>query len=459
MSEEDSNRNLIIRARNFAINSHTHIGHRRKYTKLPYSEHLQNVANIVASVTKDPETTAAAWLHDVVEDTTATLEDVEAAFGKTVVGLVESLTDISRPSDGNRLMRKALDRDHLAQADYRAKTVKLADLMDNCEDILKHDPSFGKVFLQEMGALLKVLSEGQADLYEKTTRLYTKWMDRLGLVPSPEDHFKIPVSGFAERWQASPHLTRLYLDTFRAEDIAEPLRSFDVEQPGKEVLAILQSESIDVIGLRDKGVIRGYAQRADLAGSRCGDYRRIFRAGQVLWSDDRLLDVIHPLTIYDQVFLTAFGEVAGIIRRSNLNKPIARMWLFGIIILAEMELTRLIDQYFPAESWRTIIPAGRLDKARVLQEERERRKQSCRLIDCLQLSDKGQLLLDHPEGLKLLGVESKQVGKKFIKELTSLRNNLAHGQDIVTYDWAPIVRIAARLSEAAFSQRVEINQF
>ena len=44
----------------------------------PYSEHLQNVANSVASVTDDPETLAAAWLHDVVEDTPTALEEVES---------------------------------------------------------------------------------------------------------------------------------------------------------------------------------------------------------------------------------------------------------------------------------------------------------------------------------------------------------------------------------------------
>jgi (p)ppGpp synthase/HD superfamily hydrolase len=59
---------------------------------------------------------AAAWLHDVVEDTPVTLEDLHSEFGEGIAELVEALTDISRPEDGNRRKRKAIDREHLAHA-------------------------------------------------------------------------------------------------------------------------------------------------------------------------------------------------------------------------------------------------------------------------------------------------------------------------------------------------------
>ena len=54
---------------------------------------------------------AAAWLHDVVEDTPATFEELEREFGPEVTRLVRELTEVSRsPSDGNRAARKAIDR-------------------------------------------------------------------------------------------------------------------------------------------------------------------------------------------------------------------------------------------------------------------------------------------------------------------------------------------------------------
>jgi (p)ppGpp synthase/HD superfamily hydrolase len=98
---------------------------------------------------------AAAWLHDTVEDTPATLGDIEAHFGAAVAELVEELTDISKPGDGNRARCKEMDRRHLAQASARTKTVKLADLIDNCRDITRHDPHFARVYLAEMMRLVE----------------------------------------------------------------------------------------------------------------------------------------------------------------------------------------------------------------------------------------------------------------------------------------------------------------
>src|SRR5688572_10506498 len=138
MNENRTSKDLVARAREFAIRAHASIGHRRKYTQLPYDVHLANVAEIVSSVTNDPEMIAAAWLHDVVEDTPVTLEDVQSQFGEGVAELVEWLTDVSRPEDGNRAKRKTTVRAHLAQASSRAKTVKLADVIDNARDISKH---------------------------------------------------------------------------------------------------------------------------------------------------------------------------------------------------------------------------------------------------------------------------------------------------------------------------------
>lgn len=113
------NQELIERAKEFAIRAHDSIGHRRKYTQLPYHVHLVNVADIVSSVTDDPEMIAAAWLHDVVEDTPVSLQDVHSEFGEGVAELVESLTDISRPEDGNRATRRSIVNTLHSQAHAR----------------------------------------------------------------------------------------------------------------------------------------------------------------------------------------------------------------------------------------------------------------------------------------------------------------------------------------------------
>jgi len=123
------------------------------------------------------------------------------------------------------------------------------------------------------------------------------------------------------------------------------------------------------------------------------------------------------------------------------------MWLFGAITLYEMALVPLIERSFPDDSWHDVLTAARLDKARQLQSERERRGRPCRLIDCLQFSDKAQLMLEHPPTMQKMRFASKKVRKRLIRELESLRNHLVHSQDIVSHDWPQIIRITHRLTE------------
>ena len=144
-----------------------HFWQRRKYTNEPYFNHLVNVMNIVHSVPHDEGMMCAAVLHDIVEDTECTLDNLRAWFGDDVASLVEQLTDVSKPTDGNRSARKKLDREHLAKASPRAKTIKLADLIDNSASIMEHDPEFAKVYLAEKRLLLEVLTEGDPALWKR----------------------------------------------------------------------------------------------------------------------------------------------------------------------------------------------------------------------------------------------------------------------------------------------------
>ncbi len=158
---------LIALAAGFAKAAHEKMGQRRKYSGEPYIVHPQAVAATVAAVTDDVATIAAAWLHDVVEDTPVTLDELTAIFGADITALVSDLTNASSPEDGNRQLRKAIDRQHTAQADPRAKTVKLADLIDNLSDIAEADPGFARLYLGEKSLQLQVLTEGDSELFRR----------------------------------------------------------------------------------------------------------------------------------------------------------------------------------------------------------------------------------------------------------------------------------------------------
>lgn len=171
--KDASNRSLSLeqRALAFATMKHGEIDQRRKYTNEPYIEHPKAVAEIVRSVSHTEEMIAAALLHDTVEDTNATLQEIDDEFGAVVAELVEMLTDVSKPEDGNRKVRKSLDRRHSARAIPAAKTIKLADLIHNSQSICEHDPEFARIYMAEKQLLLDVLKAGNQELWKAADRI------------------------------------------------------------------------------------------------------------------------------------------------------------------------------------------------------------------------------------------------------------------------------------------------
>jgi len=438
---------LIEKAKEFATTEHQRINHVRKYTNKPYQTHLQAVAKLVASVTDDEEVIAAAWLHDTVEDTPATLGDIETVFGKQVAELVEELTDLSKPSDGNRAARKEIDRQHLATASRRAKTIKLADLIHNCSDIVKNDKKFAVTFVSEMKALLDVLEDGDIKLYSRAQKLQKKSAQQLGIDNSLERHIEpvnntiINLPGFSDK-----NFKNKYLQLFTARDIADNLLSFDSETKVSKAEKSLNYHKQNVASIRINGRVQGYIKQESLKGDVCGDSMRHYTVDQVLRGAASLSDVIHVLTRHDFCFINIFGDVTGVITREDINKPQVRMWLFGLVTMIETALTQLIEKVYPEDTWKVVLSEGRLEKTESIFIERKRRNLHCKLIDCLQFSDKAGILITHKPSLEKMGFETGKQAKKVIKELESLRNHLAHSQDIVSHDWAQIARLVNRLS-------------
>jgi (p)ppGpp synthase/HD superfamily hydrolase len=157
---------LVHKAQVFAIAAHSAVKQVRKYTGEPYFVHPAEVARIVAEVPgSTAEMVAAAWLHDTVEDTGVTSNDIHMNFGPEVAVLVGWLTDVSKPEDGNRAVRKAIDREHTAAAPAEAQTIKLADLISNSKSIMQYDPDFAKTYLAEKRLMLDVMTKGDPGLH------------------------------------------------------------------------------------------------------------------------------------------------------------------------------------------------------------------------------------------------------------------------------------------------------
>jgi len=229
---------------------------------------------------------------------------------------------------------------------------------------------------------------------------------------------------------------------FTARDIASALASFDAETPSPAAHSVMTEEAFKLAGVRVRGQIAGYIDRDELNGGICGDYLHQFTPDGTVQHTASFSEVVAALADRERIFVSVFGEVGGLITRRDMEKPPVRMWLFGFITLIEMQITRAVDTLFPTETWRQHVKEPRIAAAEKIRTERARWEQHVELVDCLQFSDKAQILLQIPEVRERLEIPSRRKGLERIRRIESLRNNLAHSQAIVSSDWPTIVDIA-----------------
>lgn len=156
-------RSEVERAHDFAARYHA--GQARKSGE-PYISHPEAVAEILAELELDAVTLEAAFLHDVVEDTSAELDDISRLFGPEVAGLVDGVTKLSMLEDRSQLEQEAenLRKMFLAMAqDIRVLLIKLADRLHNMRT-LRHLPS-----------------QRQRRIAQETLEIYAPLAHRLGI--------------------------------------------------------------------------------------------------------------------------------------------------------------------------------------------------------------------------------------------------------------------------------------
>lgn len=150
------------RALDFATRAHE--GQVRKNSGVPYITHPIKVAHTLMEnvdfnfTAHHQELWAAASLHDTIEDCGVTYDTIRNLFGTNIAEMVLGMTKVSKLSDGNRAVRKEIDRIHYSKQDKYVQTIKCADVFCNVSDYIKEDPKKAKSYGAECKKLIESLT-------------------------------------------------------------------------------------------------------------------------------------------------------------------------------------------------------------------------------------------------------------------------------------------------------------
>ena len=228
-------------------------------------------------------------------------------------------------------------------------------------------------------------------------------------------------------------MRHLLKERFQALDIARPLLFF---------------EEMPVIGtyVNGYGVLLENGQPSAYFNLNSSDrIPQEFTHAICLDQQVSLLDALHHLAENDVVFLKTLDQVNAYITADDVQKAPVRMWLFGLLTIVEMFLTELIKENFKDERWRQNISSSRYDKTVQTLEERRRRGQQPDFVNCLQLSDKIEIVAKDEKVRTEYDLGSKTQLRKNGKLLEQLRNSLAHSQPIE--DWQVVLIFVKRIDK------------
>ena len=123
-------------------------------------------------------TSCCNWLHDVVEDTSVTEDDLLKEFGPEVTALVMELTNPSKGLGLPRSEAKRMDRAHLAGASRQAKIIKMLDRIDNLNDTNVRGEDFTGLYAAESQMLASVIGDADPELQQELKDAATRSVER-----------------------------------------------------------------------------------------------------------------------------------------------------------------------------------------------------------------------------------------------------------------------------------------
>jgi predicted transcriptional regulator len=240
-----------------------------------------------------------------------------------------------------------------------------------------------------------------------------------------------PQTGIRRKGTSFKELQTLFIDQITTKFIFEPIYSCNNNDNGLIVKEQLEIKDFDIVGVIDENKnIIGYAKKEELKDRLVIDSIRNFDLDLIITDSTPISKLPFLLASRGFVFVMQIDKIVGIVTIADINKPVFRIYLFGIISLFEMHLNYWISSYYSDSTWKKLLIKQRLDEAIRIYDLRKGDNQDLSLLECLQFCDKREILKNTPEFILIFDFSENNF-EKYLKIVEKIRNELAHSQNSI----------------------------
>lgn len=269
-----------------------------------------------------------------------------------------------------------------------------------------------------------------------------------------------PNTGIRRKGTTFKELQALFIDKITTKFIFEPIYSCKQSDESSHVKESLEDRGFDIVGvINDNNQIFGFAERSELNGGPIEKYTKQIVMSYVIADSTPISKLLNVLYERSFAFVITENTINGIVTRADVNKPIVRIYLFGIISLFEMHLNFWISQYHKNESWIEKLNEKRIDSAKEIFKMRKGQNEELSLLDCLQLCDKHTILKSIDNFIEQFRF-SKEQFERLLKDIEKIRNELAHSQNsiISNLEWTQFVKTISDVENFLFNSEKIIEE-
>lgn len=225
-------------------------------------------------------------------------------------------------------------------------------------------------------------------------------------------------------------LQDIFIDNITTKFICEPLACCGINDSANEVKYLMKERDFDILGVTNDNNAIGYVRRQDLKYDTIADYILPFDTTNIISDSTPIAELLDLLSGQGYIFILTKNQVTGIVAKADINKPIVRIYLFGIISLFELHLNYWIIKYHGITDWKHLISEKRLEAANHIYKERKGQNLDLTMLECLQLCDKREILRQ-TDGFREIFNFSKTKFKDFLEDVEKVRNEIAHSQSSI----------------------------